>query len=183
MVKFSLHVNCLVSISFVQTNQPFLFISFAARFATLWTYLRLMWPFQVVFTNSFIAEIVFLYSILQLLGPQTFIDVIFICLRLPVLFGHLETFSKWSKSLKTCLIRTTNALDSYVLVCVSAWYVCISPLTNYNVCRRNIKQTHTSLCFTINFYWLEDRWDTKRSFTLFFQSYNFYRRHLNKLTS
>ena len=85
-------------------------------------------------------------------------------LCLPVLFGHLETFSKWSKSLKTCLIRTTSALDSYVLVCVSAWYICISPLTNYNVCRRNIKQTHTSLCFTINFYWLEDRWNTKKKF-------------------
>ena len=74
-------------------------------------------------------------------------------LCLPVLFGHLETFSKWSKSLnlKTCLIRTTSASDRHVLVCVSAWFICISPLTNYNVCRRNIKQTHTSLCFTINF--------------------------------
>ena len=58
-------------------------------------------------------------------------------LCLPVLFGHLETFSKWSKSLnlKTCLIRTTSASDRHVLVCVSAWFICISPLTNYNVCR------------------------------------------------
>ena len=106
-------------------------------------------------------------------------------LCLPVLFGHLEMFSKWSKSLnlKTCLIHATSALDRHVLVCVSAWFICISPLTNYIVCRRNIKQTHTSPCFTINFYWLEDRWSTKRSFTLFFQSYNFYRRHLDKLIS
>ena len=104
-------------------------------------------------------------------------------LCLPVLFGHLETFSKWSKSLnlKTCLIRTTSALDRNVLVCVSAWFICISPLTNYIVCRRNIKQTHTSPGFTINFYGLEDRWSTKRSFPLFFQSYNFYRRYLDKL--
>ena len=72
-------VNYLVSISFAETNQPFLFISFATRFATLWTFLRLMWPFQVVFTSSFITEIVFLYFILQFLGPRTFIDVIFVC--------------------------------------------------------------------------------------------------------
>ena len=87
-------------------------------------------------------------------------------LCLPVLFGHLETFSKWSKSLnlKTCLIHTTSALDRHVLVCVSAWFSCISPLTNCIVCRRNIKQTHTSPCFTINFYWLEDRWSTKKKF-------------------
>ena len=76
---FKLLVNCLVSIYFAKTNQPSLFISFAARFATLWTFLRLMWPFQVVFTNSFITEIVFLYFILQFLGPRTFIDVIFVC--------------------------------------------------------------------------------------------------------
>ena len=104
-------------------------------------------------------------------------------LCLPVLFGHLEMFSKRSKSLnlKTCLIRTTSASDRNVLVCVSAWFICISPLTNYNVCRRNIKQTHSSLCFTIN--WLDFRWNTRRSFTLFCQSYDFYRRHLDKLIS
>ena len=70
-------------------------------------------------------------------------------LCLPVLFGHLEMFSKWSKSLnsKTCWIRTTSASDRHVLVC-----------------RRNIEQTHTLLCFTINFYWLEDRWNAKKKF-------------------
>ena len=74
-------------------------------------------------------------------------------LCLPVLFGHLEMFSKWSKSLnlKTCLIRTTSASDRNVLVCVSAWFICISPLTNYNVCRRNIKQTHTLLYLPLIF--------------------------------
>ena len=116
-----------------------------------------------------VHEFIYHWNCLSVLHSSTFRTANFYwrhlhLLRLPVLFGHLETFSKWSKSLKTCLIRTTSALDSYVLVCVSAWYICISPLTDYNVCRRSIKQTHTSLCFTINFYSLEDRWDTKKKF-------------------